>query len=94
MLTNLLICFIGNTPQAEALARGIKDKLNDMRNMISSAIVAADKAGTAQTAHTVAGRLEQANKWLQNPQIDDKGLGRRAIAMIVQEGKKASVIEC
>lgn len=80
--------FKGTTPQAEALARGIKEKMNELRSSIASAIVAADKSGTTQTAHTVAGRLEQANKWLLNPQHDDKGLGQRAIALIIHEGKK------
>ncbi|XP_033214568.1 vinculin isoform X3 [Belonocnema kinseyi] len=80
----------GNTPQAEALARGIKDKLNQLRSNVASALVAADKSGTVQAAHTVAGRLEQANKWLLNPQHDDKGLGRKAIALIVHEGKKVA----
>ncbi|XP_048506103.1 vinculin isoform X8 [Athalia rosae] len=78
----------GNTPQAESLARAIKDKLNDLRSTVYSTIVAVDKSGIAQTAHTVAGRLEQANKWLLNPQNDDKGLGQRAIALIVHEGKQ------
>ncbi|XP_017889454.1 vinculin isoform X9 [Ceratina calcarata] len=78
----------GTTPQAEALARGIKEKTNELRSAIASAIVSADKSGTTQTAHTVAGRLEQANKWLLNPQQDDKGLGQRAIALIIHEGKK------
>ncbi|XP_011311872.1 vinculin isoform X1 [Fopius arisanus] len=80
----------GTTPQAESLARGIKDKLNELRTSVASALVAADKSGLAQTAHTVAGRLEQANKWLLNPQHDDRGLGQRAIAMIIHEGKKVA----
>ncbi|XP_017753766.1 PREDICTED: vinculin isoform X6 [Eufriesea mexicana] len=80
----------GTIPQAEALARGIKERTNELRSSIASAIVAADKSGTTQTAHTVAGRLEQANKWLLNPQHDDKGLGQKAIALIIHEGKKVA----
>ncbi|XP_014478432.1 PREDICTED: vinculin isoform X3 [Dinoponera quadriceps] len=80
----------GTTPQAEVLAHSIKEKLNELRGSVASALVAADKSGTAQTAHTVAGRLEQANKWLLNPQHDDKGLGKRAIALIIHEGKKVA----
>ncbi|XP_012284337.1 vinculin isoform X3 [Orussus abietinus] len=80
----------GNTPQAEALSRGIKKKLDSLRFMVASALVEADKSGVAQTAHTVAGRLEQANKWLLNPQHDDKGLGKRAIALVILEGKKVA----
>lgn len=41
-----------------------------------------------QPAHTVAGRLEQAQRWLNNPSMDDKGLGQQAIGLIVEEGKK------
>ncbi|KAJ8682712.1 hypothetical protein QAD02_018504 [Eretmocerus hayati] len=80
----------GTSPQGEALARGIKDKVNELRQNISSAIVAADKSGGVQAAHTVAGRLEQANNWLLNPQRDDKGLGQKAIALIIDEGKKVA----
>lgn len=87
-VNNHIYIYKGTTPQAEALARGIKEKLNELRGSVASALVAADKSGTAQTAHTVAGRLEQANKWLLNPQHDDKGLGKRAIALIIHEGKK------
>lgn len=50
-----------------------------------------DKSGIQQPAHTVAGRLEQARRWLNNPERDDRGLGQRAIALIVDEGKKVSV---
>lgn len=74
------------------MARGVKERVNELRSSINSAIVSADRYGTAQTAHTVTGRLEQANKWLLNPHIDDRGLGRKAITLIMQEGKK--VMSC
>ncbi|XP_014211787.1 vinculin isoform X2 [Copidosoma floridanum] len=80
----------GTSAQGEALARGIKDKVNELRSNIASAIIDADKSGGIQAAHTVAGRLEQANKWLLNPQHDDKGLGRKAIDLIIHEGKKVA----
>jgi vinculin len=38
----------------------------------------------------VQGRLEQAVRWLTNPGADDKGLGQRAIALIIEEGKKVA----
>ncbi|XP_068902356.1 vinculin isoform X2 [Tenebrio molitor] len=80
----------GATPQAESLARGIKEKLGHLQQSVLNAVVAVDKAGLQQTAHTVQGRLEQARKWLSNPGHDDKGLGRRAIALIVEEGRKVA----
>lgn len=47
----------GNSPQAEALARGIREKLVDLQNQIRSAVIGVDKAGVQQTAHTIQGRL-------------------------------------
>lgn len=38
-------------------------------------------------------RLEQARKWLSNPGQDDKGLGRRAINAIVEEGRKVILLK-
>lgn len=34
--------------------------------------------------------MEQAVRWLTNPGADDKGLGQRAIALIVEEGKRVA----
>lgn len=34
--------------------------------------------------------MEQAVRWLTNPGVDDKGLGHRAIALIVEEGKRVA----
>ncbi|XP_019759234.1 vinculin isoform X1 [Dendroctonus ponderosae] len=80
----------GASPQAESLARGIKEKLGQLQQAVNTAIINVDKAGLQQTAHTVQGRLEQARKWLSNPGQDDKGLGRRAINAIVEEGRKVA----
>ncbi|KAJ8953652.1 hypothetical protein NQ314_007259 [Rhamnusium bicolor] len=80
----------GATPQAESLSRGIREKLGQLQQAVMSAVLAVDKAGLQQTAHTVQGRLEQARKWLSNPGQDDKGLGRRAINAIVEEGRKVA----
>ncbi|XP_054275173.1 vinculin-like isoform X8 [Macrosteles quadrilineatus] len=78
----------GTTPQAESLARGIQEKLGEVCRAVSNAINNMDKHGGGQIAHTVSGRLEQAQRWLSRPQHDDHGLGQQAIALIVSEGKK------
>lgn len=80
----------GSTPQADGLARELREKLGNLEQAVQSAVKGVDKAGLQQTAHTVQGRLEQACRWLQNPGLDDKGLGQRAIALIVNEGKKVA----
>lgn len=80
----------GNSPQALQLAKDIRDKLHGLEQSVLNAVIDVDKAGLQQAAHTVQGRLEQACRWLQNPGIDDKGLGHRAIGLIVEEGKKVA----
>lgn len=80
----------GTSPQAESLAREMIDRLGDLEQTILHAVMNVDKAGLQQTAHTVQGRLEQAIRWINNPMSDDKGLGQRAIALIVHEGKKVA----
>lgn len=80
----------GNTPQAESLARSIREKLGDLGRAVQDAVRGVERSGLNQPAHTVKGRLEQAVKWLQNPEIDDKGTGRRAIGLIVEEGRRVA----
>ncbi|XP_037808240.1 vinculin [Lucilia sericata] len=80
----------GTSPQAESLARSIREKLGDLQSQIQNAVVGVDKAGVQQTAHTIQGRLEQAVKWLQNPEVNDGGLGERAVNLIVEEGRKVA----
>lgn len=80
----------GTSPQAESLARSIREKLGDLQSQIQHAVVGVDKAGVQQTAHTIQGRLEQAVKWLQHPEINDGGLGERAVNLIVEEGRKVA----
>ncbi|XP_020715469.1 vinculin [Ceratitis capitata] len=80
----------GTSPQAESLARAIRGKLGDLQSLVRNAVVGVDKAGLQQTAHTIQGRLEQAVKWLEHPEINDGGLGERAVNLIVEEGRKVA----
>ncbi|XP_063706986.1 vinculin isoform X3 [Culicoides brevitarsis] len=80
----------GTSPQAESLARSIREKLNNLGTAIQNAVMGVEKTGLQQAAHTVQGRLDQAVKWIQNPEIDDKGTGRRAIGLIVDEGRRVA----
>ncbi|KAK5638373.1 hypothetical protein RI129_012668 [Pyrocoelia pectoralis] len=66
----------GATPQAESLADSIKKKLGTLQQAVLNAVV--------------GGRIEQARKWLSQPGQNDRGLGQRAIALIVQEGRKVA----
>nr|CAD7595489.1 unnamed protein product [Timema genevievae] len=44
----------GATPQAEALSRGIQDKLRDLYTIVNRAVQGVEKSGIQQPAHTVA----------------------------------------
>ena len=80
----------GASPQAVSLSRSIQSKLAELASLCARGVTAVEKAGVQQPAHTVAGRLEQARRWLDNPDRDDRGLGRQAIQLIVAEGKKVN----
>ena len=65
----------GNTPQAMSLARGIQQQLGDLQKKVNKAVANTEKSGIRRPAHTVLGKVEQAQHWLANPALDDKGLG-------------------
>ncbi|XP_065348377.1 vinculin isoform X2 [Cloeon dipterum] len=80
----------GATPQAQSLSHGIHEKLCELQRLVGRSVSGVERCGMAQPAHTVSGRLEQARRWLAHPDRDDRGLGQRAIALIVEEGKKVA----
>ena len=80
----------GDSPQAEALAKGIEQKLNELNGLVLKAVTNAERSGMLQPAHTNTGRLEQARRWLANPSADDRGLGQRAVSLIVDEARKVA----
>ena len=66
-----------------SLARGIQQKLHELQDRCGRAVVATERSGIRRPAHTVAGKLEQAQRWLANPALDDKGLGKCTYRNIV-----------
>uniref|UniRef100_T1J8S2 Vinculin n=1 Tax=Strigamia maritima TaxID=126957 RepID=T1J8S2_STRMM len=80
----------GATPQAQSLAKGIQQKLHELNALVSRAVTNVEKSGIQQPAHTVSGRVEQAQRWLLNPTLDDKGLGAQAVQLVVEEGRKVA----
>lgn len=69
----------GTSPQAEALARGIGQRLNELSRACARGIQNAERSGIQQPAHTILGKLDQAKRWLNAPWVDDKGLGKRKV---------------
>ncbi|XP_059099435.1 vinculin-like isoform X3 [Tigriopus californicus] len=78
----------GTTPQAETLAANIESRLHELVATVQQAINRVEKSGIQQPAPTVSGRLEQARRWLEQPAVNDRGLGQQAIALVVEEGLK------
>ena len=62
----------GATPQAETLARNIQSRLGEVAVSCGQAVSRLEKSGIAQPAPTIAGRLEQARRWLEQPGVDDR----------------------
>ena len=66
----------GHSPQAVALSRGIAQKLGELQSLVNAGIATTEKSGgSRKPAPTVAGKAEQAQKWLTAPEADDGGLG-------------------
>ncbi|KFD50139.1 hypothetical protein M513_08978 [Trichuris suis] len=84
----------GDSPQAQGLARGIAQKLRELvgtkelGGLLPQAVHGLERAGVAHPAHTVLGRIEQVLKWLANPHLDDKGVGRNALASLLDEARR------
>lgn len=80
----------GSSPQAMSLAREIQNKLRDLTQLTQNGIVNTERSGVRKPAPTVSGKVEQAQRWLVNPGLDDKGLGEQATRMVVAEGRKVA----
>ena len=75
----------GTSPQAQGLARSLQGQLGDLHGLVRRAVTNVERSGVQQPAHTLAGRLEQARRWLQTPDGPDRELGQRAIQLVVEQ---------
>ncbi|EYC11237.1 hypothetical protein Y032_0051g2093 [Ancylostoma ceylanicum] len=78
----------------EGLAVSCAQKLKELvgtkhsSGMLPDALMNAHRMGGANPAHTAAGRLEQALRWLDNPGVDDGGLGLRAMKLMTEDARR------
>ncbi|XP_078607598.1 vinculin-like isoform X13 [Branchiostoma floridae x Branchiostoma japonicum] len=79
---------MGNSPEAINLSRQIIDRLLDMDKRVQQAVSNFQQSGIRKPAPTIAGKMEQAMRWLSAPTMDDKGLGQQAVHELVREGRK------
>uniref|UniRef100_A0A914ZNS6 Vinculin n=2 Tax=Parascaris univalens TaxID=6257 RepID=A0A914ZNS6_PARUN len=89
------ICEIRNTGgDNAALSNGCANKLKELvgtketSGILPGALLNTQRTGGAHPAPTVGGRLEQALRWLDNPGVDDNGLGLQAVRAITDEARK------
>ncbi|GMS95777.1 hypothetical protein PENTCL1PPCAC_17952 [Pristionchus entomophagus] len=56
--------------------------------LLPEALTHTERSGGAHPAHTTAGRLDQALRWLDNPGANDGGLGARAIQSMTADAAR------
>lgn len=75
------------SPQAQSLARQISLQLKDLLNLCTRAIANMELGGNLRPAHTLSGKMDQAQRWLNNLSFDDHGLGEQAVQAIIDEAR-------
>nr|Q17162.1 RecName: Full=Vinculin [Brugia malayi]AAB96842.1 vinculin [Brugia malayi] len=76
---------------SQGLASGCANRLKELvgtkeiSGILPSALTNTQRTGGTHPAHTVTGRLEQALRWMDNPGVDDNGLGLQAVKAMTSE---------
>lgn len=66
----------GDTPEARALAKQIATSLQNLQSKTSKAVA---NTRPAKAAVHLEGKIEQAQRWIDNPTLDDSGVGMTKI---------------
>ena len=79
----------------QQLAQNCAQKLRDLvgtkesQGQLPFALLNAQRAGGGQhPAHTSGGKMEQAMRWLDNPGMDDGGVGLNALRSLLDEARR------
>uniref|UniRef100_G3UM65 Vinculin n=1 Tax=Loxodonta africana TaxID=9785 RepID=G3UM65_LOXAF len=75
----------GDSPEARALAKQVATALQNLQTKTSRAV--ANSRPTKAAVH-LEGKIEQAQRWIDNPTVDDRGVGQAAIRGLVAEGHR------
>uniref|UniRef100_A0A669CUB6 Vinculin n=1 Tax=Oreochromis niloticus TaxID=8128 RepID=A0A669CUB6_ORENI len=75
----------GDTPEARALAKQIATALQNLQSKTNKAVA---NSRPAKAAVHLEGKIEQAQRWIDNPTVDDSGVGQAAIRGLVAEGHR------
>lgn len=72
---NLFLRGKGDTPEARLLAKQIGTALQNLQAKTNRAVA---NMRPAKAAVTLEGKMEQAQRWINNPNVDDRGVGELA----------------
>ncbi|KAJ8418198.1 hypothetical protein AAFF_G00139070 [Aldrovandia affinis] len=75
----------GDTPEARALAKHIATALQNLQSKTNRAVA---NSRPAKPANNLEGKMEQALRWIENPSLDDRGVGQAAIRGLVADGRR------
>uniref|UniRef100_A0A5F8H943 Vinculin n=1 Tax=Monodelphis domestica TaxID=13616 RepID=A0A5F8H943_MONDO len=75
----------GDSPEARALAKQIATALQNLQTKTNRAVA---NSRPAKAAVHLEGKIEQAQRWIDNPTVDDRGVGQAAIRGLVAEGHR------
>ncbi|KAL6101773.1 vcl [Pungitius sinensis] len=75
----------GDSPEARALAKQIGGALLTLQSKTNRAVA---NMRPTKPAVTLEGKMEQALRWVNNPGVDDRGVGQAAIRGMVGEGRR------
>ncbi|XP_053306962.1 vinculin isoform X1 [Spea bombifrons] len=75
----------GDTPEARALAKQIATSLQNLQTKVNRAVA---NSRPVKAAVNMEGKVEQAQRWIDNPTMDDRGVGQAAIRAMVAEGRR------
>ncbi|KAH0624348.1 hypothetical protein JD844_031735 [Phrynosoma platyrhinos] len=75
----------GDSPEARALAKQIATSLQNLQSKTNKAVA---NSRPVKAAVHLEGKIEQAQRWIDNPTVDDRGVGQAAIRGLVAEGRR------
>ncbi|XP_055517548.1 vinculin isoform X1 [Leucoraja erinacea] len=75
----------GDTPEARALSKQIATTLQNLQTKTNRAVA---NSRPVKAAVNLEGKIEQAQRWIDNPTMDDRGVGQAAIRGLVAEGRR------
>ncbi|KXJ18815.1 Vinculin [Exaiptasia diaphana] len=80
----------GTTPRGLEISREVGRELNNLRTIMDDAVQHQGISGVKKPATSFAGKMEQAQQWLQNPSGDHTGIGERAIRQCIQDARNVA----